>query len=115
AAVAIILSDRGKQVMDQIRQRIRGLQEEESAKLAASSEALQREMRDTQVLILIGASLLAFLVSGAFLALRSAADQRDRLIRDLSHAKDAAVEAGNLLQTTLSSIGDGVITTDSVG
>jgi two-component system cell cycle sensor histidine kinase/response regulator CckA len=115
AAMAVVLSDRGKEVMDQIRQRIRDLQVEESAKLAASSEALEREVQGTQALILIGATLLAFLVSGAFLALRSAAAQRDRLILDLGHARDAAVEAGNLLQTTLSSIGDGVITTDSEG
>jgi len=114
-AMAVVLSDRGKQVMDQIRRLMQDLQLEESAKATASSEALRREVQQNQLLALIGALLLAFLVGGAFFALRGAATQRDRLILDLGRARDAAVEAGNLLKTTLASIGDAVITTDSEG
>ena len=107
-ALSIVLSDRGKQVMDQIRgigaeiQRI-----EESSRIEASREretAAQRAFLVTAVGSLI---LLAFFVVGNR-AINRAIQAREVALADAQNARDS-------LKTTIASIGDAVISTDVEG
>ncbi len=69
----------------------------------------------TRVLTVIGALILTVLVAGAFFSLSNSAAQRESLISALHDARHSAEEAGDLLRTTLYSIGDAVISTDAQG
>ena len=114
-ALSVVLSDRGKQIMDRIRLVSRDLERKEDNRLRSFAAALQAQAQQTRLLTLFGAAVLTVLVGGAFVALRRAGAQRDRLIGELERSRDTTVEIRDLLQTTLYSIGDGVITTDSHG
>jgi PAS domain S-box-containing protein len=59
-------------------------------------------------------AVFVLLVLATF-TIRKGTRQRQRLIADLQRSEEAAREARDLLQTTISSIGDGVITTDTSG
>ncbi len=115
AALAIVLSDHGRVLMDSIRGISADVQSEEYAKWRASTESLQSHAQQTRILTLVGALLLTVMVGGGFVAVRQSASRRELLIRELDRARHTAEETSTLLRTTLYSIGDAVITTDSHG
>jgi len=90
AAEAVVLTDRGKVLMDQIRTLIATLQSDESARVDASSAALQADTQRSRLLILLGVALLTILLGGAFVALRRAAAQNDKLVASLASSQEAA-------------------------
>jgi PAS domain S-box-containing protein len=107
AAIAVVMTNQGKQIMDRIRQISHSIQDAESARLATALDARQRYTAQTQRFVLLGSVLLASLVCGAFVLLRIGDVQRQRLQTELARAE--------VLETTLHSIGDGVIITDRKG
>ena len=59
--------------------------------------------------------VLAFLLVSAMVMIRQGATQREQLIDRLNASSAATERVGELLRTTLYSIGDAVITTDTDG
>ena len=64
---------------------------------------------------LSGMIVLALLLVSAMVVIRQGANQRERLIHRLNASSEATERVGELLRTTLYSIGDAVITTDTAG
>ncbi len=108
AATAVVLTGQGKQIMDRIRRITHELEGIESSRLASALDARKRYAARTRRFVLAGSALLAFLVCAAFAVIRVSDAQRHRLHLEVSRARD-------LLETTLHSIGDGVIVTDPNG
>jgi PAS domain S-box-containing protein len=107
-ALAIVLSDQGKAVMDQIREilaYVRGGAYAEFLKGQQDAEGAARSV----LLITGGGSLilLIFTIAGA-LMLNRTLRQREEAVAEARTARDS-------LHTTLASIGDGVIATDGQG
>ena len=115
AALALVETDRGKQTMDGIRQVSGQIESAETARWQAAWDDLRQGAQHLRIVILIGTALLAVLVGIGGGALRSSADQSQRLATQLDHSKRAAEQGRDLLRATLYSIGDGVITTDRDG
>ena len=101
--------------MDRIRSITQQMEEDEYARWQASRDAVFHRAQITRVLTVIGALILTVLVAGAFFSLSNSAAQRESLISALHDARHSAEEAGDLLRTTLYSIGDAVISTDAQG
>jgi PAS domain S-box-containing protein len=108
AALGVVLTDRGKQLMDQIRQSCTGIQTREYSALIDGSREEESYARQTE-LVMIAGSLILF----AFLMAASVATNRAVLAREQSLGETR--EARDLLETTLTSIGDAVIATDAEG
>ncbi len=115
AALAVVLSDHGRELMERIREVSTDLEAREYARWRASSEALEDSVQRSHILNVAGAGFLTILVAAALLALRNSARQREQLITDLHQARQSAEEVRDLLRTSLYSIGDAVITTDDQG
>ena len=115
AALAVVQTDRGKRTMDLIRSLSEQIEADESTRWLADWNGMQEQAQHTRIVMILAAFLLAALVGGAALALKSAAGQMERLVLRLDEAKRSAEGARDLLRTTLYSIGDGVITTDRDG
>jgi len=108
AALDVVLTDRGKQLMDQIRALCAGIQNREYSALIDGSREEENYARQTE-LVMIGGSLILF----AFLIAASVMTNRAVLAREQSLGE--ARDARDLLETTLTSIGDAVIATDAQG
>jgi len=115
AAVAVVLTDRGKAQMDQIRElcseiltvALDGLAEY-SAKTSSSAHRLG-------LVSTIGSGGLLVLLIFSTITIQRATRRRLELIRSLVESEDRTKEARDWLQTTIGSIGDGVIATDAHG
>src|ERR1039458_10234317 len=108
AALAVVLTGRGKQLMDQIRELCTGIQKREYSALIDASRHEKTYARQTE-LVMIAGSLILF----AFLIAASVMTNRAVLAREQSLGETR--EAHDMLQTTLTSIGDAVIATDAQG
>jgi PAS domain S-box-containing protein len=108
AAVAVVLGGQGRRTMDRIREVSRAIETAETTHLAATLNARFRYANEIRLFVMLGSALLMLLVAGAFAALRTGDTQRQKLNTELVRAKDS-------LQTTLYSIGDAVIVTDTEG
>jgi PAS domain S-box-containing protein len=115
AAVAMVETNRGKYTMDAIRKLGGDLQNEIDTSLQQGIN--QRQQLETQTSLTLafgGVVLFVFLLLATFDIGRATAE-RDRLIVDLQVANDRTTASRDLLHTTLTSIGDGVIATDESG
>ena len=101
--------------MDRIRELCAEIKSAESAGLTGRREALDLHGQRTRLATLLGNAILfvLLLVAGAMLA--SAGARSDHLIRELRVSERRTAEVRDLLQTTLSSIGDAVMVTDAQG
>ena len=108
AALDIVLTGRGKILMDQIRSLCQGIENREYSALIEGSRAEENYARATE-LVMIGGSMVLF----CFLVAASVATNRAVQAREQSLAETR--EARDLLQITLTSIGDAVIATDAQG
>jgi len=115
AALSVVQTDQGKQTMDRIRLLSQEIEEGENARWRAAWNDLQSEAGQVRILTLVGSVLLVVLVSSGGVALRRSADQMQQLVAQLKEAKTSAERNRDLLQATLYSIGEGVITTDREG
>jgi PAS domain S-box-containing protein len=115
AALSVVQTNRGKHAMDEIRKLGGDLQHEIDTSL--QQDINQRRQLETQTrltLAFAGVVLFVFLLLATFDIGRATAE-RDRLIVDLHAANDRTTASRDLLHTTLTSIGDGVIATDAAG
>jgi PAS domain S-box-containing protein len=108
AALEVVLTGRGKHLMDQIRELCAGIQTREYSALIDGSREEKTYARQTELVMITG-SLILF----AFLIAASVATNRAVLARDQSLGE--ARDAKDLLETILTSIGDAVIATDGEG
>jgi PAS domain S-box-containing protein len=107
-ALQVVETDRGKLAMDHIRQLCSAAIQSEEAELAEGSRNSEIYQNVASGIAICGSILLLCLLSAGLLTLRSALHITQKLASD--------VETGRqLLETTLMSIGDGVIRTDSEG
>lgn len=108
AAQRVILTDRGKAAMDQLRAAIAGIRAAEEKELQQRILETEQSQRQTTMTFIV-ANLFAcgFLFLFGFVILRDMAARR--------RAEAEVYEQRELLKTTLASIGDGVITTDAAG
>ena len=115
AAVAVVRTDRGKMAMDQIRAICSEIQ-------TTSYDLFERQRKDVVassfqagLISILGSAAVFVLLLLATISIRSGTRQRKRLIEDLRKSEEDAKGARDLVQTTISSIGDGVIATDTAG
>jgi PAS domain S-box-containing protein len=114
-ALALVRSDRGQSAMDQIRAICAEIQAASYDLLGQQREAVQTSAYQAGFTSLLGSTAVFALLALATITIRRGTRQRQRLIEDLQKSEEQATAARDLLQTTISSIGDGVITTDATG
>jgi PAS domain S-box-containing protein len=114
-AADFVRTDRGKQAMDRIRELSAAIRREESAGLTGRREALDLHGQRTRLATLLGNAVLfvLLLIAGGMVA--KAGVRSDHLIGELRVSERCTAEVRDLLQTTLSSIGDAVMVTDERG
>ena len=108
AALEVVQTDSGMRLMARLRAVSAEIQEDQEDERQRSWDELEREARIDRSLMLAGSLLLAGLVGAGALLLSRAARAQESLAA-------AAAATGDLLRTTLYSIGDAVITTDAQG
>ena len=108
AALAEVLTDRGRIAMDQIRLRCNRTAEVVAADEAKRTRDASNHQLNSIVFAAGGGTTIFLLMVAGFLALTSGAKQEAQLAERLADSKE-------ILETTLTSIGDGVIATDTVG
>ena len=113
AALDVIRTNRGKNTMDDIRRLGGEIENEVYSNLTGQSNHWQQEGQRTQLTMALGAGILFCFLLLATFDIGKATAERDRLIIELQLANTRTGANRDLLQTTLSSIGDAVIATDS--
>jgi PAS domain S-box-containing protein len=108
AAMKIIRSDTGKAMMDDLRDRIAVMRQAEGELLRRRAEESETSSRTTVVLILLPAVIGIVLVCIVFYL-------SQRNLRVQRRAAEVLAEQRERLRTTLASIGDAVISTDTEG
>jgi two-component system cell cycle sensor histidine kinase/response regulator CckA len=115
AAMAIVRTNRGKQNMDRVRELCSQIVKEEDAALAGMSSAVEIQGQRTRFFTVFGSAILFLCLLAAGVVIASGATLREQLIDELRASEKQAAGVRDLLQTTLSSIGDAVIATDARG
>jgi PAS domain S-box-containing protein len=115
AAVKVVETDRGKVAMDQIRTLGAEI-------LADALDAISRYSANTRsaanelgLVSTVGSVGLFLLLVYSTVTIERVTRRRQQLIRDLRESEAKTKEARDWLQTTIASIGDGVIATDALG
>ena len=104
----MVLTDRGKILMDQIRSLCQGIEKREYSALIEGSRAEEDYARQTELVMIAGSMILFVFLIAASVATNRAVEAREQSLADTREARD-------LLQITLTSIGDAVIATDAQG
>jgi PAS domain S-box-containing protein len=115
AALAIVRNDRGKADMDQIRAICAEIQTASDNLLTRQREEVRATAYQAGLVGTVGSAAVFVLLVLATVTIRTGTRHRQHLIQDLQRSEEAAKEARDLLQTTISSIGDGVITAGQEG
>ena len=115
AAISLVRAGFGSEAMDQIRRVCSEINHEEYTKLEARSKAVREHGQRTRWISTAGSALLVLFLVLSSIALARAATRREMLIDDLTEAKRQTDQIRELLETTLTSIADGVIATDLAG
>lgn len=108
AALDTVLSDRGKQIMDEIRDICGRIQSREYSALIDGTLRIESLARRTEVVAVAGMLTLFVFLVAASLATNRAIVRRERSLREVREGRD-------VLKTTLASIGDAVLSTDGQG
>ena len=108
AALRIVRSDIGRSLMDNVRKDIADMQQAEHELLKKRADDSEETYRTTVLAILLPAIIGVVLVVVVFYLIQRILRQRQRAALVLAEQKER-------LRTTLASIGDGVISTDSSG
>jgi PAS domain S-box-containing protein len=115
AAVAELKLGRGKELMDEIRQGCGGVRTEEYLVLNRERDSARASAKRAG-LISVGGSLALFaLLTWSVITIRRTTRRRQELISALQQSEEQVRQGRDWLHTTLRSIGDGVIATDSAG
>ena len=112
-ALAMVRTDRGNRIMENIRQVSAELEEHELGRWSGLMRQRDSITQTDRRISLSGIVVLAFLLVSSIVVIRQGANQRERLIARLNVSKEAMERVSELLRTTLYSIGDAVITTDT--
>ena len=133
AALAVVVTDKGKALMDQVRQHVAEAQDEEARLLQQRTAEKKRDVGRTPQALLASGTLAMLLLAGVFVFLkqengrrvRAEAElrrHRDRLqemvdarTADLTKANESLRQQREWLRVTLASIGDAVLVTDAAG
>jgi PAS domain S-box-containing protein len=115
AALALVRSDRGQAEMERIRAICTEIQTASYDLLAEQREQVRTSAYQAGFISLLGSAAVFALLVLATITIRKGTHHRQGLIENLQKSEAAAKEARDLLQTTISSIGDGVITADTAG
>jgi PAS domain S-box-containing protein len=115
SALAIVHSGRGKQTMDQIRAVAARLIARENERFHELTATSQHHGSQTRIVTQLGALFLFCLLWYATQRINRLIGSQTRLISDLATTRDREARGRAELSTTLRSIGDAVIATDSNG
>ena len=115
AARALVSSDRGKGAMDAIRSTCAEIQTAGDDQLLRQREQVRVSAYQAGLIGTLGSAAVFMLLVLATFTIRKGTRQRQRLIENLQKSEEEARVARDLLQTTISSIGDGVISTGAAG
>jgi PAS domain S-box-containing protein len=108
AAAGVVRTDRGEATMDAIRELSAALANEGYARLVANSADLEAQSLQTRFAVLLGCGILVGVLTLSLALIQRSNARREKLMTELDNAR-------RRFQITLSSIGDGVITTDEAG
>jgi len=108
AALDVVLTDRGKILMDETRALCHAIENREYSALIDGSRAEESYARQTELVMIAGSLILFLFLSAASIATNRAVRARDASLAETREARD-------LLQITLTSIGDAVVATDAQG
>ncbi|HMD48079.1 MAG TPA: PAS domain S-box protein, partial [Bryobacteraceae bacterium] len=114
-AFALVRTNEGERLMENIRSVSQAIENAEAARRQAAWSELDAGAAQLRTAMAVGALLLAFLVGFAAAALRRSTFETDRLFGELAKSTAAAERSRDLLRATLDSIGDAVITTNREG
>ena len=109
AALEVVQTDRGKRLIDQIRDRLAEIVDGGMHARQAAQERLRASAVSLRWVSVLGSLALVALVLVAQIGVRRANAKRLRLICDLQSSRDHVSAARDLFQTTLQSIGDAVL------
>jgi two-component system, cell cycle sensor histidine kinase and response regulator CckA len=114
-ASALERTDRGTESTDQIRQLAARIITHGDERFHEHTAAAQRHGYQTRMLVLLGSLFLLGLLWFATLRINRLVRSQDQLISDLERTREREVRGSAALATTLRSIGDAVISTDTQG
>jgi PAS domain S-box-containing protein len=115
AALAIVLSDQGKLLMDRIRGLCAEIQIVAYDRIAQQSKQARTSANQIGLVSSLGGAVLFLLLLLPTIAIQREARRRQQLIQELAQSGTAAKNARDWLRTTIASIGDGVIAADALG
>jgi PAS domain S-box-containing protein len=115
AALAIVQSDRGKVLMDEIRRISRDIQGTANQQSTLQSEEARAGANRIELIGTLGSAILFALLILATITIQRGTNRRHQLIANLQESEEQTREARDWLETTIGSIGDGVIATDERG
>jgi PAS domain S-box-containing protein len=115
AAVGVVETDRGRVQMDQIRMLCAEILAEALDGLARYSANTRSSANQLGLVSTFGSVGLFMLLVFSTLTIQRVTRRRRQLIHDLRESEAKTKEARDWLQTTIGSIGDGVIATDAHG
>jgi len=113
AALAIVQTDRGKQTMEQIHALADAIVAGENAELARRESSASHHGYQTRIVVMSGALVMALLLWAIARQVGVLLRAKEQLIADLAGARELEARGRAALATTLRSIGDAVITTDT--
>jgi two-component system cell cycle sensor histidine kinase/response regulator CckA len=115
AALASVQTGRGKQIMDQVHDLVARNIAQEEIRYRGYDAAAQRHGYQTRILIQVGSLLFFGLLWFATRRINRLLEAQNRLIADLEMTREREARGSAALATTLRSIGDAVIATDTEG
>lgn len=114
-ALAIVETDRGKILMDQIRAVCAEIQTAANKRLNEFSRESRASANEVGLIGTAGAAALFVLLVFSSVTIHKGTQRRQQLIEALERSEKETKEARDWLETTIGSIGDGVIATDAEG
>ncbi len=114
-ALRIVNQGRGKAIMDRIREVSSDMAKSVTVRRDAFEEAADASASKLGLVSIGGSVFLFGLLSVAIVAIRQATAKREDLIQELKQSQLEVTRSRDRFQTTLASIGDGVIVTDREG
>ena len=115
AALTVVRSDRGMEVMDGLRQSCLDIQTASRARLALYAGQSKTAADELGLISTLGSMVLFLLLGFSTFTIHNGTRRRYQLFRELQKSQEQTAEARDWLQVTLGSIGDAVIATDSGG